>query len=683
MESAPGCRRRPGALRESADVTTRLICLVCAVAIVIMGLREQSLALLALASGIVMVALMGVGDDSPRWPGRSFPSVLDRATWLLPDVPREALTAGTLAIGFCVLAVVSVPTNGIEFGIVSVLAWLVAIGSVLVLGPLLDRISAAEVGRRVRSLWSPEHRPETLSVVAMTLVAFVLRVYQLETVPMMFHGDEGIVGQVALRPFNGQFAPLLVVNAEWPQPYVYTYLETVSMLVFGKTVFGLRMLGVFAGALGVPIVYAIGRIGWGPAAGAISAWLFAVSHLQNHYSRIGTFVIESVPLMALVLLLLAVAYERGRPCPATEPADQPASARRGVWTAMLLAGLACGFAQYFYYGSRLIPIVVAPLLVLLWADRRITVWQGAAFGFGFLIIVAPLAAHYIDHPDQFAGRLNEVSIFQEAYVRQTVGEGATMPWALPALLFEQTQRSLHLFARAGDQGGFYSGNTPNFDVVTSAMIWLGLGAALSRPWRYHETSVLLWFTLGLVFSSILTLGARSGQRVLIMTTAAFLFGGVLVARVMDLVQRLPMRNASWLAPPVGTTLALWLLSANVTIYFFEYVPRAEMSEQAMVAREIARGGNQYHNYIMTAPIFDPNHDAIKFIARGIPVTNLRNASEFRPPPNDGLGIAIMSLEMHLNELRTLEARLPGGTEDTVRAPTGRILYVVYRVPPRP
>jgi 4-amino-4-deoxy-L-arabinose transferase-like glycosyltransferase len=662
-------------------VLTRLVCLLCAVAIVSAGLREQSLALVVLASAIVMVALMGVGDDRPFWRDISFPSLRDRATWAFPDLPRVALTVGGLAIGFCVLSIMTVPSTN-TFGILSAVAWFVAIAAVLVLGPLLDQITVAEIASRLRAPFTREHRPETLSVVAMTVVAFALRFYQLETIPMMFHGDEGIVGQIALRPFNGVFAPLLIVNAEWPQPYVYTYMETLSMWVFGTTVFGLRMLGIFFGALGVPIVYAIGRVGWGPAAGAIAAWLFAVSHLQNHYSRIGTFVIESVPLMALVLLLLALAYERGRPCAATGMAASTETRRRGMWTLLVLAGLTCGFAQYFYYGSRLIPIVVAPLLVLLWGHRRITVWQGAAFAFGFLIIIGPLAAHYIDNPAQFSGRLNEVSIFQESYVKQVVGEGATMPWALPALLFEQTQRSLHLFVRGGDQGGFYSGNTPNFDVVTSALIWLGLGAALSRPWRYHETSVLLWFVLGLIFSSILTLGARSGQRVLIMTTAAFLFGGVLVARVWDLLNRLPGRgNFSWLAPPIGTTLALWLLSANITIYFFEYVPRAEMSEQAMVAREIASGGNQYHNYILTVPVFDQNHDAIKFIARGIPVTNLRNVAEFQPPPNDGLGTAIIALEMHLQALRSLEARVPGGTEQTVNAPNGRILYIVYRVPP--
>src|SRR3712207_8566034 len=44
-----------------------------------------------------------------------------------------------------------------------------SIGAVVVLGPLVDRVSAREIGGCIRALWSREHRPETLSVVAMTV----------------------------------------------------------------------------------------------------------------------------------------------------------------------------------------------------------------------------------------------------------------------------------------------------------------------------------------------------------------------------------------------------------------------------------------------------------------------------------------------------------------------------------
>ena len=70
--------RHQSGVSGSVDVVTRLVCLLCAVAIVSAGLREQSLALVVLASGIVMVALMGVGDDQPFWRDIAFPSIEHR-----------------------------------------------------------------------------------------------------------------------------------------------------------------------------------------------------------------------------------------------------------------------------------------------------------------------------------------------------------------------------------------------------------------------------------------------------------------------------------------------------------------------------------------------------------------------------------------------------------------------------
>jgi len=662
-------------------VIIRLASLLFAVVLVSVGLFEQSLALVALSSAVVMLALLGVcGDEQPER-GQPWRLLLDRTSWTVPAPSSTALTAAAMALGFCLLSIgLASPTT---LSILSALCWLLAIAAVVALGPLLDGISVADIRNALRAAASRDHRPEIGTVLVMTLVAFALRVYHLDTVPLMMHGDEGIVGRMGLKILNGQLAPLLAVDAEWPQAYLYTYMVALSMWLFGTDVFGLRLLGVFFGALGVPVVYAIGRVGWGAPAGALAAWLYVVSHLQNHYSRLGTFVIESVPLITLTLFLLALAHERGRPRDGAEVAvvAPTETNRRGIWTLLLLAGLTCGFAQYFYYGSRVIPVIAAPLLLMLWQARRINVWQAAAFGFGFIVIFAPLGAHFLEFPARFSGRLSEVSVFQDSYARQILGDGATLPGALPALLAEQVRRSLNLFIRAGDQGGFYSGNTPNFDVVTAALVWLGLGAALSRPRRYHEASVLLWFSLGLLFSSVLTLGAISGQRILIMTPAAFLFGGVLLARVWELLRVWPVGRVEWLAVPAGTTVALWLLAANVTTYFYEYNSRGELAEQAEVAREIAHDAGVYHVYFLTSPAFDPNHDAIRFIARGVPATNLKAAADFTPPPSDGQGIKLIVLDNHTADFRAIAAQLPAGEERRVNAGNGRLMFTVYTVPP--
>ena len=69
----------------------------------------------------------------------------------------------------------------------------------------------------------------------------------------------------------------------------------------------------------VPVVYVIGRLGWGPIAGAIAAWLLAVSHLHIHYSRLGQGFMVATLLAALTMMCLALAAVRAQARPLREP----------------------------------------------------------------------------------------------------------------------------------------------------------------------------------------------------------------------------------------------------------------------------------------------------------------------------------------------------------------------------
>lgn len=136
--------------------------------------------------------------------------------------------------------------------------------------------------------------------------------------------------------------------------------------------------------------------------------------------------------------------------------------------------------------------------------------------------------------------------------------------------------------------------------------------------------------------------------------------------------------------PVGTTLALWLLAANVASYFYDYAGRAESGESAAMAREMLVEPDRYRVYFLTSPRYDPNHGSVLYIAYGVTATNLRepNLADFKPPPDDGKGTLILALDHRQADLRTLQGRLPGGSEQRVNAPNGRLMYISYRVPPR-
>ena len=666
-----------------ADVRMRLTCLIFALLLLVIGLSEPAVGPALAAGGIAMVAFLGLACVPGRVQEAATASDVGAPPWFFrPSVPPRTLMLAGFAASLSLLTVALTLKD--TYSVLALVLWSGALGCLVALGPSLDRLPLRHVWYWLRVPFTKQHRPELGTVLAIMLVGFVLRVYNLELVPPLFHGDEGEMGLLARRIMNGAQFPFFSTSPFWGLPYLFNYLQAGWLQVFGPTVWGIRLLSVVLGTLCIPVVYCIGRVGWGPTAGATAAWLIAVGHFHVHYSRMGVIFIESTLLMAVMMLLLGMAYERGRPVddgilPADDEPDE-----RGVWTLLVLAGMAAGLSQYFYFASRVVPIIAGQCLLLLWYRRRINVWQIVAFGFAFLVIYAPLASHYIYAPEQFFGRLRDVSIFDPNYVRSAVGPDATMPGALPALIWEQIRKGMTLYVRAADDSGFYSGNIPAFDVVTAGLIWLGLGATLARIRRYHEAALFLWFALGMFFGSTMTMGATSGQRTLIMMTTVYLAGGVFVARLWQLLQQTSLRRADWLAVPVGTTLALWLLAANVATYFYDYAGRAESGESAAMAREMLVEPDQYRVYFLTSPRFDPNHGSVKYIAYGITATNLAGPglADFEPPPTDGRGLLFLALEHRQSDLRVLEARYPGGTEQRVNAPTGRLMYISYRVPPR-
>ena len=99
---------------------------------------------------------------------------------------------------------------------------------------------------------------------------------------------------------------------------------------------------------------------------------------------------------------------------------------------------------------------------------------------------------YLERPADFFIGLREISALRNWYAHELFGPEASLPADLPALLAEQVRRTLGLFVTQADLSGYYPSGPPVFDVVTVALIWLGLGAALSRFRRYDEAALLVW-----------------------------------------------------------------------------------------------------------------------------------------------------------------------------------------------
>jgi len=659
-------------------VIARTIGLVVAIVVLGVGIAQASLTLVAMATVLVAISLARRGAVKPAERIKSD----DAPACSRSSVPSRALMLVVVATGLSGFAVAL--GSGDSFVGISVVAWLLSIGTLVAFGLSLDRLSFKQALAAIRSLGSAENRPELGSVLVIMGVALVLRFYDLEVIPAFFHEDEGEMARIALSIVNGDRVPFFRTAPDWGPAYPFNYLQALTIWLFGSSTAAARTVSALAGVLCVPVVYAIGRIGWGPVAGAMAAWLLTVSHLHIHYSRFGQGFMLATLLAALTMLCLLLAARQARRQPrAVEVGAEPSVGRpgSGYWTFMVAAGALAGVSQHFYHATRIVPMIVGVLLVVMVARRWVGRWHLETVGFAFLVAYAPLGVTYLEKPSDFFIGLSQISAFRNWYTQELFGPGVSLPTALPALLAEQVRRSLGLFITQSDLSGYFPGGPPTFDVVTVALIWVGLGAALSRFRRFPEAALLIWLGFGLVFGSAATLKGESGHRILIMTPAVFVLGGVGLARVWELLRSTPLGRADWLAAPAGTALALWLLAVNVVIYFFEYTPRVERAESTYMAREMRERRNQYRYYFLTDPHYDPNHPSVKYVANQISATNLKSAEEFNAPPSDGRGILVLALPNHRDDLRTIEGRLPGGEEREVTAPNGRLLYLAYEIPP--
>lgn len=487
------------------------------------------------------------------------------------------------------------------------------------------------------------------------LVAFALRIYNLEQLPPL-HGDEGEMGLVALKILQNDGPP--IIGTGWSDhPALFHYLQAIFIANLGQTGFALRILSVIAGVVSVALVYQLGRRGWGFTTGLIAAWLMAVSVLQINYSRIGLNNIESTLAILLFLVLLA-------------------RFKREKVVIFVIAGLVVGLSQYMYFGSRLIPIVAVVLLLFMWKKKMTDLRQIAALALAALISFAPLGAFYITHPAPFYYRSQAVLVLSEANVKHTLqAEDAVLPDDLLPLLGKQLERNLNFFIQAGDLSAFYSSAVPGFDILTSIMFWLGLGVVLARAGRYHEFSLLIWLGLGIFIGGVLTNDAPNSPRLLIVTPAVFLLGGVLIQRVGGLLSSYPKALRYLLLVSI-LALTGYL---NFKIYFIDFAQNFPPSNLVAdsIARDFGKVGDDYLVYLAGQPHLYAKYGTIHFLA-GDDVEDLDNVAAI--PPLNGKGLLVIALPNQTETLEDIKNHIPGGTSvDRVNGDNFPI-YTIYEIP---
>jgi len=564
-------------------------------------------------------------------------------------------------------------------------------GTALWLASMSSAVVAAVVHDRGSGWWRRFVRAadwrwiDTAALIVLTAVALAIRVHRLGPTLPYVHGDEGEMGLLARRALDASASgarPLPVFGTEFlDQPTLFHYLQAGALAAFGDSITGLRLLSAGFGAVAAPAVYLIGRLGWGRVAGTAAGWLLCVSHFHIHYSRIALNNIESSSSIAVAMVLVLVAVTLGR-------ADARTSSSTPRVTIFVLLGLTVGVSQYLYYGSRLLLLLMVPMLLVLLGRglaRRRDI--GAAVG-AAIVAVLPLVRHYLLRPASLTNRTTGVSVLATAGVAHELGSGATLPHDLLRLLARQLRRNVAFFIDSGDHSAFYTADVPAFDRVTLVLFWLGvvlaLGSALSRRTTTVVPArlVLMWIVLGVTLGGVLTIDSPNGPRLLMIVPAVFVFGGVSSQYLWNAAcRRWPSRRSA--RRGVVAVVASTIFFTNWNRYFVDYDRGSALARTTEIAMLIRDQNRSHRVFLIGGDALLVANGAVRFITDGGDQSDLASADDFetRFPEllASGRPVVVIALAFRTADLERIRLAHPGGTLTTYDDPEGRPSYLTYEL----
>jgi 4-amino-4-deoxy-L-arabinose transferase-like glycosyltransferase len=345
-------------------------------------------------------------------------------------------------------------------------------------------------------------------VVLLTVAAF-LRFTQLNAAPPGMTHDEAAYGAEAERVLAGE-RPLYFALGYGHEP-LYAYAVALAFSFLGRTLWAMRATSAVCGILVVLGTYLLTRRLFGVRSAQIAAAYVAVSFWPLSISR------QALRAVTLPMFWLPAAWFFWRGMEGagfrfqvagfkSKVARQTRDAQPSTWNLLtsnlpnwLLSGLLLGASFYTYLASRT-AWVVFPVLALYMLLQRDTRARLRRVGPGILIALAvaglvalPMVLYLHAHP-AIEVRMNSM-----------MGPIRELLQGRPRRVLTHFWNALRVFSWVGDP--FWAYNIPGrpvFDLLGSALFYIGLLAALWR-WRDPRRAFLiLWLAFGMAPAAVTT-----------------------------------------------------------------------------------------------------------------------------------------------------------------------------------
>ncbi|MFB3907570.1 MAG: ArnT family glycosyltransferase [Candidatus Eisenbacteria bacterium] len=344
------------------------------------------------------------------------------------------------------------------------------------------------------------HREERFVVLAVLLLALMLRVPALDRFPPALHQDEASNGVDAWSLWTtgadraGRVWPVFLegFGDGDNRTSLYAILAVPFVALLGPGAWATRLPAALAGAWTVLAAYLLARRLWGRTAGITAAVLLAACPWHLWLSRFGHEASLTPAFLVSALLLVS-----GRGGAGAEAAgeERPVSATR--WG---LAGVVLAAGLYSYPSYRLfLPLLLAGSLLAWAGPRPATRAARLAFLGGLVMAALPLAVATLRHPDRLLARPEAASVFGNV---EPLGSALL----LAAWQYVQHFGPSFLFLR-GDANPLQSLPGGSLLAIEAITLPIGIWAAVRR-WREPWSRLLLLWLLLCPLASALSLGDR-------------------------------------------------------------------------------------------------------------------------------------------------------------------------------
>lgn len=515
--------------------------------------------------------------------------------------------------------------------------------------------------------WIKANKIEVILVSVVVLIGLFLRMLFLTDHPYPWSGDEASVGLEAVRLLTGDNTNWF--DAGWSgQPNVSFLPTTLTIIIFGQTMFAVKMMSVLVGTLSILAVYLLAREWFSMEIGLLASAFLAVFPFHLQFSRIGVDnIVDS--LMAPLVLWLVFRAVRVKSLPA-----------------FLLTGIAAGLTFYLYVGTRLVLILAFGALAFIAFRQRdflkSHLTQLGVFLASILVTINPIGVFFLRHPEHFMTRIGQEGILLNGWLGAQVAETGKSAFQI---LFQQFSTTVLVFFSQNAGSNFLNFDRPYLTALGAAFFMIGLVWSISKIWERPHFVLQMWFWSVVVLGGMLTLSPPANTRLVMTTGATAMFFGLGVWQVADVLLKLKFK------PVLVYGLSIVLLAAisadNLSFYFGHYREgRLFQDANAELGMEIGlhlkRVGEDYVLYLMGEPRVFAHFPTTDFVAPDNEKQDLRvgDLPEFTLDPSRGaLFAAIPENQMLLDEIIK---KYPGGTEESVlRLMSDEVLYYAYILPP--